>query len=567
MAATVVMARKLLSNKLRTLPLLIALLIALLIGLLPAFTFAASDWKATTGLSLTQTHSDNVALASVSPESAWITQVSPSLSLSRQGKRGSANLTYSLSELLYDSGRNSLTQALNASMQVEPVAGVFKLNGSAQVGQNYVSQFAATSLNSDTTNPNRVETRSLALTPSLHNELFDRSLITDASLGLNYASAGSGALASSTSDDLKLGLHSGSRPERLSYSANYRRNSAYGATTSTLTADNYNIGYALLSKTRVFLGGGNNGAQELSTLQGQGSHYTVAGATWFPTRTLTLTGTAGQSGGSPTSSLSASWTPTRRLMLAATSGRRNGSASYSLSGNWTPSVLTSLSGSAQKNFDAGTSGVDTVTNGLSTYGYTSYALNFSHRLRRSVVGLNYAESVMNASQQINQTSTFPFYLCNGQFQAIVSGQPMPAGCQPVSIAIPYTQLLNQTTYNKTWAGTLNFTLGRSALVFSLSQSRIQSLSNTSAAGSSRQTGVDANWSLPLSSRTAISLGTNWSNAEAAAQESDTWALYWMLTHQLSAHVSSGLSARHSEQHAASGAIEENRVSAQLGMTF
>jgi hypothetical protein len=578
---TAVMASTPLSNKLRPL--------SLLIWLLPGFAYAASDWKATTSLSLSETYSDNVDLVAEGAKSALITQVSPSITLSRQGKRGSATVTYGLNDLLYDSGHNDLTQALNASMQLEPVAGVFKVAGNAQVGQSYASQFGpssqigqgyasqsgASSQGSYTTNSNRVETRSASLTPSLHNEFFDRGLITDASLGLNYASAGSGALASSTSNNLSLAMRNGPRPERFTYSANYNRNSgdSSGVANSTLTSDNYNLGYAVLSKIRVFVAGGNNSAQGLNSLQGLGSRYTIGGVTWSPSHYFSLTGTAGQSDGSPTSSLSGNWTPSRKLALAASAGKRNDAASYSLSGNWTPDALTSLYGSAQKNFDSGTFGVDTTTNGLSSYGYTSYALNLNHRVRRAVVGLSYTESVLNAAQQINQTATFPYYLCGSQFQPVVQGVPMPSGCVPVSVLIPYAQLLNQTTYNKTWAGTLSFSLGRSAFSFSLSQSRVQSLGDTG--GDSRQTGVTANWSLPISGRSSTSLGLNWSKAhaastgQAATQQSDSWSLYWALAHQISPRVTSSLNAHHSEQtiNGASGDIKENAVTAQLGMTF
>jgi len=538
--------------------------------LLPVAAFAASDWKATSGLSLSETYSDNVSLVAGGGQSAFITQVSPTVSLSRQGKRGSANLTYSLNDLLYDSGRNNLTQALNASMQLEPVAGVFKLNGNAQVGQAYNSQVLATSQYAYTTNSNRVETRSVSLTPSLHDEFFERSLITDASLGLNYASAGSGALATSTSDVLNFSLRNGPKPNRLTYSANYSRNSSNsnGVSTSVFESDSYNIGYAVYSKTRVFLGGGHNSTQGVASLQGLGSRYTTVGVNWTPVNYFSLTATAGESGGSTSYSLSGNWSPSRKLNLAATIGKRNNASAYSLSGSWTPSVLTSLSGSAQKNFDGGTFGVNTANNGLSSYGFTSYALNLNHRVRRAVVGLSYTELVTNASQQLNQTISFPYYLCGTVFKPVVPGEAMPAGCVPVTVPVPYTQLLNQTTLNKTWAGTLNYSLGRSSFAFSLSQSQRQYL-GTAAGGGDKQTSFAANWSLPLSGRTSTSLGANWSTAQAAAQQSDTWLLYWTLAHQISPHVTSSLNAHHSEQrtNGATGDIKENAVTAQLGMTF
>jgi hypothetical protein len=559
-------------------------LLCCLVGLVPVVAQAASDWKTSSGVSLSERYTDNVGLTPGGGQSSFISQVSPTFSMSRRGKRGSANLTYTLTDLLYDSGSNNLSHALNANMQVEPVEGVLKIVGNAQVSQQYASQFGATSLDTYSKSANRVEARSFTLTPSLHNELFDRNLITDASLGLNYASAGGGTLSSSTSNALNFSAKNGPHPNRWSYSANYGRNSgdSAGAATSTFTSESYNVGYAIYDRTRVFLGGGRNSATGVTNLQGQGSSYTTGGINWTPVNYLSLTATAGTSGGTTSYSLSGNWKPNVRLNLAATAGRRNNGTSYSLNGNWTPSALTSLSASAQKNFDSGTFGVDTATSGLSSYGYTAYTLNLNHRVRRAVVGLTYSESVLNASQQINQTVTFPYYLCDTdpgpgthyQFQAVVPGQPMPANCSPVDVQVPYNQLRNQATYNKTWAGTLNLELGRSGFAFTLSQSQRQSLgggATTTAIGASdQQTAFSANWTLPLSGRTTTSLGTNWSTAQAATDSSDTWALFWNLAHQISPHVTSSVNARHSEQRtnvATTGNVKENTVSAQLGMTF
>lgn len=537
---------------------------------LPATAFAASDWKVTSGLSLSERYTDNVSLAASGGQSAFITQVAPRIGISRQGKRGNVNLAYSLTDLLYDSGQNTLSHDLNANMQVEPVAGVFKLNGNARVGQQYASQFAPVSQDTYHTVANRVETRSVSLTPSLHNELFDRNLITDASLGLNYASANSNALSNSTSNTLNFSLSNGPRPERFTYGAKYSRSSgnSNGVTASTFENESYNIGYAIFNRTRIFLNGGRYSTQGVSSLQGLGSSYTTVGVNWAPVNYFSLTGTAGQSGNSTSYSLSGNWLPSRKLNLAATAGRRNNAASYSLSGLWTPDVLTSLSASAQKNFESGTFGVDTATNGLSSYGSTAYALKLNHRLRRAALGLDYSESVVNSAQQLNQTATFPFYLCGTEFKPVVSGEPMPSGCLPVAVSIPFTQLLNQTTLNKTWAGTLNYSLGRSGLAFTLSQSQRQYI-GAAGGGGDQQMSLAASWSMPLSGRTSTSLSTNWSTAEAATLQSDTWSLNWSLAHQISPHVSSSFTARHSEQktNGTTGNVKENSVSAQLGMTF
>ncbi len=560
------MASTLLSNNALSRPFWI------LVWLLPVTAFAASDWKVTSGLSLSERYTDNVTLAASGAESAFITQVAPRIGLSRQGKRGNVNLAYSLTDTLYDSGQNNLSHDLNAAMQVEPVTGVLKLNGNARIGQQYASQFAPVSQDTYHTVANRVETRSVSLTPSLHNEFFERSLITDASLGLNYASADSNTLSNSTSNTLSFSARNGQRPGRLTYGANYSRNSgnSSGVSATTFKSESYNIGYAIYSRTRVFLNGGSNSTQGVASLQGLGSRYTTVGANWTPVNYFSLTGTVGQSADSTSYSLSGNWSPSRKINLAATAGKRNNGSSYNLSGSWTPDALTNLSASAQKNFDSSTFGVDTSNNGLSSYGSTSYALKLNHRIRRAALGLSYSESVVDASQQLNQTVNFPFYQCaGGIYKPVVPGEPMPADCVTQgTLSIPYTSLLNQTTLSKTWSASIGYSLGRSSLAFSLSQSKRQYLS-TVTGGEDEQTAFSSNWTLPLSGRTSTSLGANWSAAEAATQQSDTWAIYWSLAHQISPKVSSSFTARHSEQktNGTIGNVTENSVSAQLGMTF
>ncbi len=567
----VVMASTLLSNNALSRPLWI------LVCLLPATVFAASDWKVTSGVGISERYTDNVSLAASGGQSSFITQVSPHIGMARRGKRGDVKLAYTLNGLLYDHdfSRNSLSHDLDASMQVEPVTGIMKLNGSARVAQQSASQFGPVGSNNQNTYhtvANRVETRSVSLTPSLHNEFFERSLITDASLGLNYASSDSNVLASSTSNDLKLSLRNGARPNRLTYSASYQRRSgnSNGATSSVFGNESYNLGYAVHQKARVFIAAGNDSSQGVASLQGRGGRYLSGGATWSPVSYFSLTGTVGQSGAAPLFSLSGKWSPSRRINIAATAGRRNNASSYNLSGNWALSGLTSLSASAQKNFNNAAAGSDAATTGLSSYGATSYAFDFSHRLRRSALSLRYTESIVDASQQLTQSFTSPFYLCpNGTGGFTTEATPVATDCIAPGTEIPITQLLNQTTLNKTWAGTYNYSLGRSSLAFTLSQSQRQYLGTATAGGGDKQTMATASWSLPLSSRTASTLSTSWGTAEATTQTSDTWSLNWSLAHKISPHVSSSLNARHSEQktNGPTGNVKENTVSAQLGMTF
>jgi hypothetical protein len=559
---------------------LLRLIACLPVAWLPVAGLAASDWKVATGLSLTERYTDNLSLVA-NGDAAFVTEITPSISLSRQGARGKASLKYALSEVLYDHdlGRSRLDNNLDASLNVEPVRGVLKLDGNARVAQQYASQFGATSGGTYNNTSNRVETRSVSLTPSLHNTFLDNSVLLDASLGVNYASTNSSVLKDSTSDTEHFSLGSGQKPQRLSWGAKYDRNSGVssGIAASGTESQSYNIGYALTGKVRVFAATGRNSSQNTTLLQGLGNHYTTTGINWRPTTYYDMTATVGSNNGSASYSLSGNWIPSRKLALGASLGRRGNADSYNLYGRWIPSMLTSLSASAQKNFDSAEFGggtASTTNNGLSTYGYSSYALNFSHRIRRAAVGLNYSETVTTAAQQYNLIGYAAYYLCpdsNGtaSLQPAIPGQAIPDGCTLVGVPSPVAVTQNQTTLNKTWTGSLGYTLYKSALAFTFTQSRRQYL-GTTAGGSDQTTSASASWSLPLSGRSSTTFLANSTTASAATQSSDTWSLAWNLAHRISPHMTSNFTARHSAQHtnvATTGDITENSVSAQIGMTF
>lgn len=563
MAATAVMARVVKSSK-------TAFQLAAPLLILATGCAVAGDWKLTRSLSLTERYTDNLGLAAGGGNSAFITEVTPRFSLSRQGARGQASLAYGFNGLLYDldASRSSASHDLDANMRLTPVRGVLQVEGSARVGQSYASQFAPTSQGLYQNVANRVETRSLSLRPSLHNEFFERSVVLDAGLGLTYASSDSGVLNDSTGYSANFSLGT-KKPERLTWgvkssTSGGSNNNGASASTASYSA---NLGVVVAPKTRVFAAAGRNSSQNIALLQGRSSDFYTGGITWYPTHYYNLTATAGSSGGSTSYNLMGDWAPSPRIRLNASAGRRDNSGSYSLTGAWTPSQVTSLRASVQKNFDSAEFGSGNVTNGLSAYGFTSYDLSLNQRLRRAALGLTYKETVADSSQQYSLNGLAAYIRCGEELRPAVAGETLPEGCsvEGVPVVVPVT--LNQSTYNKTWSGSLGLNLGRSSLSFLLSQSRRQYLG--AAGGSDQSFSASTTWALPLSGRTSTSLNATWSAADAAGQSSDLWSVAWSMSHRINPKVSSSLTARHSQQNTnvATGDVSENSVSAQLGMTF
>lgn len=544
---------------------------------LPCLVFStgaaqAGDWKLNTGLNLVERYTDNLNLTPGGSD-AFVTEITPRMSLRRQGARGDVSLAYNLNALLYDHdpGNNRIQHGLDATLRVEPIRHVLTLNGAARIAQQSASQFAATATGGYHNNANQVETRTITLQPKLHNEFFDRHVALDMDANLGLASTDSATVNTSSTLAGAFSLRT-RKPDRLSWglqaSANQGRGSGATATTTTTTSQNANVGFAVSRAIKVFAAAGRNGSQNINLLNGRGGTFTTGGVTWSPDLFRSLTLSAGVSGGDPSYGLTGSWSPSPRLNFSATLGRRGNADSYNLSGAWTPSALTRLQASVQKNFDSAEFGSGAVTNGLSAYGFTSYQLSLSQKIRRAALSLSYNEAISNASQQYDLNGLAPYIQCGTELRPAVAGEAVPEGCTVVAIPVVLPQALNQSTFNKTWTGSVGFNLGKSLFSFSFSQTQRELLGPTP--GSDQSASLGASWSLPLSGRTSTSLTTNWTSAEAATQNSDAWALTWSLNHRLNNRMSGSLTARHSAQNtnvAATGDIAENSISANLGMTF
>lgn len=155
----------------RTLPLVIAAALASCWSL-PA---AAQQVRVEPNLQLGLTWSDNVGATSSGKESGFVAEVSPGLSISRQGGRISGRLDLSLRNQVdtADSGRNSTYLALNGRGEVEAVEDLLFVDFDAAISRDNPSLFLGRSrgdaLNTDSDN----EVRTLGIAPRLEFRLGD----------------------------------------------------------------------------------------------------------------------------------------------------------------------------------------------------------------------------------------------------------------------------------------------------------------------------------------------------------------------------------------------------------
>lgn len=477
----------------------------LLLACLIPHAALAGDWEFKPTLSLQERFSDNIALSSTDKESSFLTEVTPGFKLSSKGGKGSFSVDYGLQGLLYSHDRdaNSLNNQLNASLKSELFDDSFQVDGTARIAQQSASLVnGAVGSGNYNTDKNRTETRSASLTPSWRGKIGSTAK-WDATWQLTFADS-DGAISGTSGSNLNLGLSSGNAFNRIPWSVAYRIQNTDGSASSSSRSNSLSgtVGYIVSPKTRFNLTVGKDDNN------GNTSSFDEVGGTFW--------------------NLGVNWNPTPRTSLAATAGHRHGGSSY--------------------------------------------GLNFSHRTRKSNWGLRYSESVDDTFNQINSTGAFDIYQCGGS-QVIVpagSGSPDPALCgtDPVLPAqlLDATEIVDDTTFNKTWNATVSYTLGKSTFSGNFNQSRRTQLTS---GDKDRNYSLGGSWSLKLNSRMTSTLSLNTASSESDTSESDDWTVAWILSRTLAKNATGAMEVRRLERKddATTGGYTENSVSARLNMSF
>lgn len=467
-------------------------------------TASAGGWKFTPTVSVNERYSDNVSLSTVSPESSFLTEITPGFKLSSQGGRGSFSVDYGLQSLLYshDSDANSINNQLSANLKSELIDDSFFIDASARIGQQNSNLTGVAGTGNYNTTGNRIETRSASITPSWRSR-FGNDAQLDARWQLTYADSDDGTLSGTTGSSLSLNLSSGSAFKRIPWSLAYRLQNNDGSASATRNSSvSGSVGYVYSPKLRLTLSAGNDSNNGTTTGFNQAS-----GMYW---------------------NLGLNWTPTNRTNLGVTAGHR--------------------------------------------YSGNSYGLNFSHRTRKTTWALQYSEDIADTFSQISSTGAFDIYLCGASLVVVPVGSGSPdvalCGTAPIIPAqvLNSTQLVNDTTLNKSWSGSATYKTGKSTFSANLTKSRRELLT---AGTSDDNYSLGGSWSLRLSPRLTSALFLTSSHAETVGSQSDDWNIAWILSRQLSRKATGALEVRRLERDAGSttGAYKENSVSARVNMSF
>jgi uncharacterized protein (PEP-CTERM system associated) len=192
-----------------------------IVGLVYAVGAQGGDWTITPTISVSETFSDNANLANndADPNSDFLTQVSPGISIVGQGGRGSLNLNYSLNQTFShrDVQDTETNNNLAATGQVEVWNRIAFIDMNASIGQAIERTNGAASNSIAGQNVNRTETRNASISPFfLHH--FGTWVETESRFTLSGFSTESDTVEDSRTMSEQLRINSGRRFTQFTWS-------------------------------------------------------------------------------------------------------------------------------------------------------------------------------------------------------------------------------------------------------------------------------------------------------------------------------------------------------------
>ena len=274
-------------------------------GMLPMMSVLAISSPAraqTSGVSIfpnasvTQTWTDNYALASVNPAIDNVTRLSAGVGLRSLAGPVQGHLDYSLSSLVYahHSDNNELQNSLNARFNAVLLEGRAGLGIDASISRSAVSAFGVQPVANGLTQENSVELRTLTLTPQFQGPI-GNTLRYSAKLGYSISDASGTSVGDAKISSVALQL-APSTPARLSWALDGSHARSDFKAGRTTTSDRLYAGLTLgLAEFDLQLNA--NAGVELSDLSlAQRQRYQTWGlrAAWTPSPRTGLTATIDQ---------------------------------------------------------------------------------------------------------------------------------------------------------------------------------------------------------------------------------------------------------------------------------
>lgn len=268
----------------------------------------AGDWTITPRFSISETYTDNVGLSSTDPESDFITQLSPGLSVTGKGRRLVANINYTMQNYLYanNSGANSTNHALQADTTAELVERIVFLDVSSTISQQLIDRTATFSESSVNLTGNTADVITYRVSPYVKHHLgnyadalarYEYSVV-DNSDNSRRVDGGTGAdrtLNGTETTALTFNLTSGTRFSRFpwQFDVSDRSEDNDTGTSADFRRIAFSPSYRINRIWRLNATVGDEDNEYESTQRSQGGFFWTTGATWTPSERTVVTGAFG----------------------------------------------------------------------------------------------------------------------------------------------------------------------------------------------------------------------------------------------------------------------------------
>jgi uncharacterized protein (PEP-CTERM system associated) len=491
----------------------------------------AGDWKiAAPRLTVSETYSDNVDLES-DGESDWITEISPSISASRQGGRARASLSYSAQGLLYAKGTesNHVNHNLNANANVEMVEQLFFLDANSRVGQAYEDLTGPLSTDAAVGSDNLTTYATYSVSPYIK-----RRLASYAEVEARYTHSGvfydESDISNRTGNRFNVSASSGAYFFPLSWNARYYYDLGNYSDEDDRDsqAGSIDLGYRL-SQDFSLVGGAGMEKNDYSGVDEDNEDYSY----W---------------------NVGVAYTPGRRFSVEARYNFTNQEDRWTGRVTFNPTLRTTLEADA----------------GLRSFG-RSYGSSISHRTRRSHWSVRYNEDLTDQQRQtLFPTPLTDIYECNGFLIALPAGTPAPEGCEFLGTDTVSTLAdTDEVFISRNLTGVVSYATGKSTVTLTAYQREREF--ETGDEGDDITRGVRLSLShRPAAKTTAtISAGVSQVEFEDEDRTDDLWDVRLVLTRRFQTKLSGSLELRHQERDSDinEDSYEENALTARVNMTF
>lgn len=124
-------------------------------------------WSVVPRISIKETYSDNTNLSGANPQSDWITDIAPGITVAGQTRRLKAHFAYDVHQLFYAQGshNNQTQQSLNAFGTLEAVDKFLFVDMNGTITQQRISAFGSQSAAAYSVNNNSTETSTYRFSP------------------------------------------------------------------------------------------------------------------------------------------------------------------------------------------------------------------------------------------------------------------------------------------------------------------------------------------------------------------------------------------------------------------